>query len=291
MTTSAFAAGYATSDVNFDSTGDLVALDADHPGFRDADYRERRNAIARAALERELGDPVPRIPYTPAEHAVWRTVCDHLRPLHARRVHPVLQGEVQNLGLLDGDLPQLVEVNRELERTGFRMEPVAGLVVPRAFLEALGERIFLSTQYVRHGSKPLYTPEPDVIHELVGHAACLHHPALAALNAAFGGPARAADEVQILRLVRVYWWTLEFGLVREGDQIWALGAGLLSSAGELAGIDDGPAWRPWDLDAMAETAFDPTQPNPVLFVAPGLERMVVELTDWLAAQPGGSPRA
>jgi len=152
-------------------TPHLVALDADHPGFHDAVYRRRRNEIARAATEYRDGDPVPRIDYTDDEQQVWRDVWRNLAPLHERYAcHEYLEVS-DRLSLSRDRIPQLTEVNAALEPLhGFRMLPVAGLVTAGAFLSRLHEAVFLSTQYMRHHSVPLYTPEPDVVHELIGHA-------------------------------------------------------------------------------------------------------------------------
>lgn len=260
----------------------LVELDAEHPGFRDSDYRERRDTIARLAMDHHEGTPVPEVRYTAEEQEVYRQVTDALRPLHARLVHDALGVQLDAMGLLDGEIPQFEAVNEALTATAFRMEPVAGLVDAREFLEALGRGIFLATQYVRHPSRPLYTPEPDVIHEMVGHAASLLDPDVAALSRAFGRAAGGASDADITRIIRVYWWTLEFGLVTHGAETQAFGAGLLSSGGELQGIEDGPTWQPWSIEAMADTPFQPTAPNPVLFVAPSFEALTTDLTAWLA---------
>lgn len=258
----------------------LVPLDADHPGFRDPLYRQRRDELARIAIGHAEGEPVPRVAYTEDEHRVWRAVWAELTPLHTRWVHPALNALQRDLELAARPIPQLADVNDALAATGFRMEPVAGLVTPRDFLEALGRGIFLSTQYMRHSSRPLYTPEPDVIHELVGHAASLFHPAIAELSMAFGRLTAISDDRAVEAIVRVYWWTLEFGLALHEGAPKAVGAGLLSSAGELAGSGAVPH-QPWDLDRMASTPYDPTCPNPQLFVAPSLEAMIADTTTWL----------
>src|SRR5689334_13867173 len=118
---------------------DLVPLSADHPGFRDAEYRARRNAIARAALEYETGGPVPDVPYTHEEHDVWRAVWRELAPLHARfAVREYLEAQ-HTLPLSRHTIPQLREVNARLApATAFEMQPVAGLVSARGFLSKLG---------------------------------------------------------------------------------------------------------------------------------------------------------
>ena len=97
-----------------------------------------------------------------------------------------------------------------------QMLPVAGLISARGFLSCLGRGVFLSTQYMRHHSMPLYTPEPDVIHELIGHATSFFDPDFVRLSRLFGQAALVADAPTLARLERVYWYTLEFGLAREG---------------------------------------------------------------------------
>jgi phenylalanine-4-hydroxylase len=261
---------------------DLVALDPNHPGFRDSVYRARRNTIAQLALDHQTGARVAHAPYDPAEHRVWADVQAALAPLHqARACAEILQLQ-EILPLHPDRVPQLAELNPRLHAVaGFRMEPVAGLVSSRTFLTHLGRRVFLSTQYIRHASRPFYTPEPDIIHELVGHAATLVHPGIAELNRVVGRAAASADARSMARLERVYWYTLEFGLVQEGDAIKAFGAGLLSSVGELTGCLDGPTLMPWDLEAMAETPYDPTTFQDVLFVAPSFTRLLCDVTAWV----------
>jgi len=260
----------------------LVELDPDHPGFRDAEYRERRSEIARLALEYTSGEPVPLAVYTEAEQAVWREVHELLFPLHRERACREIVDLQQVLPLSADRIPQLEELNAHLSATsGFRMEPVAGLVTARTFMSYLGRQVFLSTQYMRHHSRPLYTPEPDVIHELVGHAATLVHPAIAELSRVLGVAAAAAGDEEMQRLNRVYWYTLEFGLVEEVGSTRAFGAGLLSSAGELNDFDRHAELKDWNLDGMAETPFDPTDYQSSLFVAPSFTRLICDVTAWV----------
>ncbi len=261
---------------------DLVDLDPDHPGFKDAGYRARRDTIARIALSHEPGAPVPDAPYTDEEHAVWRSILQLLRPVHEAHVCRELLAMQRTFPLPRYRIPQLAFVNRRLtRRSGMRLEPVMGLVQVRTFLSFLSADTFLSTQYIRHHSRPLYTPEPDVVHELIGHAASLAHPALADANRWMGRAAVAANDRELRRLEHVYWYVLEFGLVEQEGALKAVGAGLLSSAGECAGIEHGPELRGWDLDAIAETPYDPTRMQPHLFVAPSFDRMLSDLEDWV----------
>src|SRR5204862_8058067 len=126
----------------------------------------------------------------------------------------------------------------------------------RKFLRRRSERTSRPTRYLRHAARPLYTPEPDVIHELVGHAATLIHPGLAELNRRIGAAAIAAgpagdldtETPSALELERVYWYTLEFGAALEDGQVKAYGAGLLSSYGEIQSYTEKAELLPFDLD-------------------------------------------
>jgi phenylalanine-4-hydroxylase len=261
---------------------ELVQLDPDHPGFRDPTYRARRDAIARAALEYREGDPPPIVDYTDEEHAVWRHVWEHLAPLHRERAVREWRQAAEQLDLDRRNVPQLVEVNDDLtESPGIEMLPVAGLISARGFLSALGRGVFLSTQYMRHHSMPLYTPEPDVVHELVGHATSFYSPEIVRLSRLFGEAALRADPATVQKLERGYWYTLEFGVAREGDAVKAYGAGLLSSYGELGQFRDRAVLAPFDLDRIAETPYDPTDYQKILFVAPSFSEMLRQTEDWI----------
>jgi len=157
------------------------------------------------------------------------------------------------------------------------MHPVAGLVSPKAFMDRLDEGVFLSTQYIRHASRPLYTPEPDVVHEIIGHAPSLLHPSLVRLNRAFGKASKRADPSRIEALIRLYWYTLEFGVVEEGGALSVVGAGLLSSFGELGRFEREARLRPFTIEEIASTPFDPTAYQETLFVGPSVDHVVSEL--------------
>ena len=198
---------------------ELVKLDPDHPGFRDPSYRARRDAIARLALEYREGEPPPLVAYTDQEHAVWKTVWENLEPLHRSRAIREWREGTEELSLDKRAVPQLVEIDERLKAPGMQMLPVAGLISARGFLSCLGRGVFLSTQYMRHHSRPLYTPEPDVIHELIGHATSFFDPDYVRLSRLFGEAALVADAPTLARLERVYWYTLEFGVARERNQV------------------------------------------------------------------------
>ncbi|MEO8056406.1 MAG: phenylalanine 4-monooxygenase [Acidobacteriota bacterium] len=261
--------------------GEIVRLDPDHPGFKDAVYRARRNEIALHALRYRAGDPIPRVEYTPEEQAVWRLTWERLGPLHETWACREWIESSKVLSLDRQRVPQLADVNPTLARSGFRMLPVAGLILGRGFLSAMAQGVFLSTQYMRHHSVPFYTPEPDVIHELVGHAASLFHPDIVRLSRLFGEAAARASDEGMKRLELVYWYTLEFGLVEEGGTLRTYGAGVLSSFGEMERMATEAELRPLDFADASTRPYDPTQYQPVLYVSPSWDRMVGDVSNWL----------
>lgn len=261
---------------------DIVQLTYDHPGRKDAEYQSRRDQIAALALRHDRRGPVPEVAYTDIEHEVWRTVRESLLPLHQRYACKEYQEASAKLALDPSRLPQLEEVNRSLQAaSGFKMIPVMGFVSPRAFMLHLREGTFLSTQYVRYPTTPLFSPEPDVIHELLGHACPLMDPRYAALNRRFGAAAEVVNEDDLLRLGRVFWHTLESGMVREKGGNKLLGAALLSSAQEIEHCFSHARQLPFDLDRMAASPYEPTALQDEVYVAESFTAMIRDVTAWL----------
>jgi len=260
----------------------IVQLDPDHPGFRDPEYRRRRNQIAQIAMNYHPGDPIPDAPYTDREHQVWSVIWRALRPAHQQHACAEYLKAIEQLNFSDDRIPQLREVNERVRAiSGFRLEPVAGLVQPRVFLENLADGVFLCTQYIRHHSTPLYTPEPDVVHEIVGHGVTLACPQLAELNRLFGEAVKrttSADKLE--QLSRVYWFTIEFGVLRQNGSIKAYGTGLLSSAGEMEEMHKADLRR-LDLAAASNEKYDPTHFQPVLFCADSFDDLYQRIREFL----------
>jgi phenylalanine-4-hydroxylase len=262
----------------------IVQLDPDHPGFRDPSYRARRNEIARLAMEYQPGAQIPDAPYDAKEHQLWQSISEIIEPQHRRRACKEYLDCIAKLDLPRDRIPQLSEVSAKVQAiSGFRLEPVAGLVEPRVFLESLANGVFLCTQYIRHHSTPLYTPEPDVVHELLGHAVTLASERLAELNRLVGGAVKRTTGTEVMeRLSRIYWYTLEFGVLIEQHGVKAYGTGLLSSAGELEEMHSAEL-RPFDLEEASRLAYDPTRFQPVLFCANSFQEMYQQLRDYLIA--------
>ena len=245
-----------------------VQLGAGHPGVQDEAYRERRNALAALALGWRPGEPLPTAGYTEDEQEVWRLVSRELAAKHQRYACAEFLAGCERLRLPADRIPQLAEVSAVLEPlTGFRYVPAAGLVPLRQFYGCLADGIFHSTQYIRHHSVPFYTPEPDVLHEVVGHANCLASERFATLYRLAGRATQRVESTEALEFVsKVFWFTLEFGVVYEHGELRTYGAGILSSYGELEEFGS-VAIRPLDVAAMGSTTYDITAYQPMLYAA------------------------
>lgn len=259
---------------------DLIQLESDHPGFNDPDYRARRNEIARLAMDHAPGDPIPRVDYIEREHETWAHVYRGLTSLFPTHACQAFNEVFAQLDYREDRIPQVADVDAFLQdRTGFQMQPVAGLVGARDFFSHLGRRIFCSTQYIRYHDRPLYTPEPDVCHELMGHAPMLAIPEFADLTQRIGEAAADATDEEVDQLATLYWFTVEYGIVREEGGLRAYGAGLLSSFGELAHVVESGEVdiRPFDPAQTAVTSYPITSYQPILWevdsIGQALERI------------------
>ena len=280
---------YSPVTANADGTAQ-VELASDHPGASDPVYRERRNVIAARALAWEPGTSPPRIEYTEAEHDVWRIVCRELAPKHVKYACREFQDAAAALQLPTDHIPQLDEVTARLKPlTGFEYHPAAGLVPLREFYGSLGDRVFHSTQYVRHGAMPLYTPEPDLIHEVVGHGNLLASARFAEIKRQAGLAAQRVETDEALQfLADVFWFTIEFGVMREDGEVRAYGAGILSSYGEIEEFR-GADLRPLDLLEMGTLEYDITKYQPVLFCADGTGQLEDVVGGFFAAFDDDTP--
>ncbi|HVE57097.1 MAG TPA: phenylalanine 4-monooxygenase [Pyrinomonadaceae bacterium] len=254
-------------DMKFENINELHL---DHPGANDLEYRKRRDYIASLAKNfRETGE-ITDVEYNPREQRVWRYVAEELEELQQKYASPFYLQAKKDLGITTMRIPQLSEMNRRLkELTGFRLAPIEGLVETRGFLSWLSHRVMLCTQYIRHHSQPAYTPEPDIVHESIGHIPMFTNQNFADFSQFIGHGARIATDQQLEELGRLYWFTVEFGMVEHEGEVKAYGAGLLSSFGELEhAFSDQVDRRKFDLEEVINQDYSYSDMQKILYVIP-----------------------
>ncbi|HVX57901.1 MAG TPA: hypothetical protein VHA37_09315, partial [Candidatus Saccharimonadales bacterium] len=172
--------------------------------------------------------------YTDEQHAMWAELVGRVLPnveQHAAREY--LEG-FQVIGLQPDRLPNLAEISRRLgPRTGWSSTPVSGFLPAPAFFEMLANRLVPTTTWVRSRESLEYTPEPDIFHDVFGHVPMHAHKVFGDFLEHYGRVcAGIADQATLERLGRLFWYTVEFGLIRQDGQIKVYGSGVISSYGE-----------------------------------------------------------
>lgn len=235
----------------------------DHPGFNDKEYKQRRNYISSVAMNYLVHDKeIPRIEYTENETGVWGHCYSRLKKFYehgaCKEHNESLALFEKHCGYSENHIPQLEDISSYLKsKTGWRLRPVAGLLSQREFLNGLAFKTFHSTQYIRHHSKPDYTPEPDIVHELMGHAPMFADHDFADFSQMIGLASLGWPEKYLPRLATIYWFTVEFGMCLEDGKHKAYGAGILSSFGEFEwALSDKPKFLPLDWEDIAENHRD-----------------------------------
>ena len=214
-------------------------LKSDLKGFTDPVYMARRQEIAKISIDfKTYHTEIPRVKYNPQEQETWRVVYEALTNLHKKYACQEYLENFEELrkeyGLNSTSLPQLQDVNEYLQKkSGFRVIPVAGMLTQRDFLSFLAFKIFTSTQYIRHHSEPFYSPEPDVVHELLGHIPMFANKEFAEFSQAIGLASLGASDEDIRKLGNCYLFSVEFGLTKQKEEFKIYGAGILSSAQEI----------------------------------------------------------
>ena len=215
---------------------DRLELEPGHPGLGDEGYVRRRHelfALCRAA--RLAHQPPPLIDYSDEEERIWRQVTPKLDELHERHASDVYLKAKRELKISEDRIPQLRHLSERLQTvSGMHLVPAEGPIPYRTFYSYIADRGFPVTQFIRHGSKPEFTPEPDMIHDCLGHVPALLNRDYAALLTLIG---RAAVTVptgdKVLALKRLSWFSIEFGLIDQEGETKVFGAGILSSIGEI----------------------------------------------------------
>lgn len=259
-----------------------LELEPGHPGEHDDGYIARRKDLfhlcRRHRLDR-LGPPL--VDYTPEETRIWREVSPKLHELHLKHASSVYLKGKHDLAITQSEIPQLRHISERLEReTRIHLVPAEGALPYRTFYRYIAERGFPVTQFIRHGSHPEFTPEPDMIHDCLGHVPPLMNQDYAELLTLIGRAATATPHgEQVLALKRFSWFSIEFGLIEEAGETKVFGAGILSSTGEIpySLVSKDVARKPFVTDVVIATDYDPSRMQDHLFVAPSLPFLRREL--------------
>jgi phenylalanine-4-hydroxylase len=249
-----------------------LELEPGHPGLGDVAYIQRRKdlfALCRRYRLERLGPPL--IDYTPEETRIWREVSPKLDELHRKHASGIYLQAKRDLGISQTEIPQLRNLSEQLTRaTRMHLVPAEGPLPYRVFYTYIGQRGFPVTQFIRHGSHPEFTPEPDMIHDCLGHVPPLLNPDYAELLTLIGKAASTTpNPEQVLALKRFSWFSIEFGLIEEDSAIKVFGAGILSSTGEIPfSLSPDVERRPFVTDDVIATDYDPSRMQDKLFIIP-----------------------
>ncbi|RYF83161.1 MAG: phenylalanine 4-monooxygenase [Comamonadaceae bacterium] len=197
--------------------------------------------------------------YTPAEHGVWKTLFERQTKLLPGRACDAFVDGMRNLPISAHEIPDFRRLSDVLmKQTGWQVVAVPGLVPDEVFFEHLANRRFPSGQFIRKPHELDYLEEPDVFHDVFGHVPMLMNPAIADYIQAYGQGGLRAKELGVLdKLARVYWYTVEFGLLRQKDGLRIYGAGIASSRTETVfALDDASPNRiGFDLERVMRTHY------------------------------------
>ncbi|AYJ88095.1 phenylalanine 4-monooxygenase [Sphingomonas paeninsulae] len=216
--------------------------------------------------------------YTAAEHAVWDTLfARQVAMLPSRASDAFLRG-VDVLRLSKPGIPDFVELSERLmAATGWRLVAVPGLVPDAVFFDHLANRTFVAGNFIRRADQLDYLEEPDVFHDVFGHVPMLADPVFADYMAAYGrGGQRAGSLGALKRLARLYWYTVEFGLIEEAGALRIYGSGIVSSRGEsIFALDDpSPNRIGFDLKRVMQTEYRIDDYQQSYFVIPSFDELL-----------------
>ncbi len=213
------------------------------------------------------------IPYDTDEDGVWADLYNQQLPnvqTHCARAY--LDG-LARIDLPKNRVPQCTDVSaRLMDLTGWRVQPVPALIGFKDFFGMLGDRCFPAASFIRRREDFDYIEEPDIFHELFGHTPLLTDPRFASFSEAIGKAGQRADKSDYVWLIRLYWFTIEFGLLNQDGTLKALGSGLASSPTELPwSVSGTPELRPFDLIDILRTPYRIDIHQPLYFVIEDLD--------------------
>lgn len=215
--------------------------------------------------------------FTEDEHEVWKTLYKKQENSRKTMIIPEFSAGLQALGIFEDRIPDLPSVNEKLHRiSGFKAVPVDGYEETDVFFARIARREFPVGNFIRDKQDLNYTPAPDVFHDLYGHVPFLAWPEYADFVQRFGERAyEHRHDPKILReFDRLFWFTIEFGLIETRQGVKIFGAGIASSYGEcIYALSDEPQKIPFDWDTARQQEFRIDIMQPILFVLKSTEQL------------------
>jgi phenylalanine-4-hydroxylase len=233
-----------------------------------------------------VGDACVYPRYTAEEHDVWRTLYAQMADLLPGRAADEFLTGLAALGLDHDKIPALAAVSRRLLRaTGWQIARTPGLLDAHDFFTHLARRIFPCTDYIRGRGELDYTPAPDCFHDIFGHTPMIMHPRFADFYQKIGQAALACHDPQVEEgLTRIYWFTVEFGLVKNPGGLRIFGNGIISSSGETRHSLTGKVEkRPFVPEQTARQPYDIWHFQDVLWVVDSFDQLEAEFVRWARA--------
>lgn len=221
--------------------------------------------------------------YTPPEHAMWDTLFARQAEMLRGRVVPEFINGLDILRMSKPGIPDFQELSERLmAATGWQVVAVPGLVPDEVFFDHLANRRFVAGRFIRTPEQLDYLQEPDVFHDVFGHVPLLTNPIFANYMQAYGeGGMRASGKGVLNYLARLYWYTVEFGLIRSGGDLKLYGAGIVSSYGEshFALDDPSPNRIGFDLERVMRTHYKIDDYQQSYFVIDSFEQLLADTLD------------
>ena len=220
-------------------------------------------------------DAQGRVHYTDEEHGTWQILIERqLAALEGKACDEYRAG-LARLALPRDRIPQLGEINAALTpATGWSVTAVPALISFDRFFALLADRQFPVATFIRRRDELDYLQEPDIFHEIFGHCAMLTNPAFAHFTHLYGRLGLGASKEERVFLARLYWFTVEFGLLQGGEGLRIYGGGILSSIGETAyALSGKPELQPFDLLEILRTPYRIDIMQPAYFVLPSLDTL------------------
>ena len=221
----------------------------------------------------KVPDATGHISYTAEEDLVWRDLCAQQVPNVRRHASTAYLDGLAAVNLPLDRVPQCGEVSEVLRaRTGWEVVAVPALIGFKKFFGMLANRQFPAASFIRSRKDFNYIEEPDIFHEIFGHTPLLADPRFAGFSHAIGQAGLKCGTDDYSWLIRLYWFSIEFGLTTENGQVKSLGSGLASSPTELPwSVSDGPERRPFDVIDILRTPYRIDIHQPVYFVIERLD--------------------